>query len=462
MPLNNAQKDDVEFDALMALAGTSSRDLVHGFRVHTSRGQVAAIYWNNVAPGNDIEVALADNRITAAYDTATVQRWIQREQTRHPNPCNVHQYGSDWPILGLRLAESGEFFKRCRALRLGFLDAQLLSELNARQRDESPEEQAAARLKADLAALRPASQQAVIDLVRRAGIDVSPWYVRADNSPASTPRSNPAYCYNWAFGGKEQPALACVWHSSLGIANGHIQMEANIRELALRLEEFAANPREPNVHRDRARTQAARARQLDALLGAAAAAGAPLRVIVNEGEMLAESDLGRDSSVVRVRHLDPLSWHFSTYDDFNGAFVLRRGFPEVNEALPQQSVAVVDLYTDQHDLAGSDAPERRTTEATSIVRDAAVRSQVLVRANGRCEFCDAPGFRTHDGRLYVETHHVVPLSESGPDRVWNVVALCPNHHREAHSGAQASMIRRHLITMLEAMYPLMDRTSANN
>ncbi|MGH8672363.1 MAG: HNH endonuclease, partial [Burkholderiales bacterium] len=33
-------------------------------------------------------------------------------------------------------------------------------------------------------------------------------------------------------------------------------------------------------------------------------------------------------------------------------------------------------------------------------------------------------------------HHVAALSEGGADTDDNVVALCPNHHREAHHGAR--------------------------
>jgi 5-methylcytosine-specific restriction protein A len=30
---------------------------------------------------------------------------------------------------------------------------------------------------------------------------------------------------------------------------------------------------------------------------------------------------------------------------------------------------------------------------------------------------------------YLETHHVISLSEQGPGKVTNVIALCPNDHR---------------------------------
>ncbi|MBI5908921.1 MAG: HNH endonuclease [Betaproteobacteria bacterium] len=54
-----------------------------------------------------------------------------------------------------------------------------------------------------------------------------------------------------------------------------------------------------------------------------------------------------------------------------------------------------------------------------------------------------------DGRTYIETHHVIPLAENGPDSVSNVVALCPNHHRETHHGREAGAIRIRLLELLK-------------
>lgn len=44
------------------------------------------------------------------------------------------------------------------------------------------------------------------------------------------------------------------------------------------------------------------------------------------------------------------------------------------------------------------------------------------------------------GQRYLEAHHIVALACDGPDTVENVVALCPNHHREAHFGVDAEKI----------------------
>ena len=81
---------------------------------------------------------------------------------------------------------------------------------------------------------------------------------------------------------------------------------------------------------------------------------------------------------------------------------------------------------------GNDDPEYRMRMAGTYVRDAKVREKVLRRANGFCEECGQPGFLTKAGHPYLETHHIKALSEQGPDRPHNVIALCATDHRRAH------------------------------
>ena len=49
------------------------------------------------------------------------------------------------------------------------------------------------------------------------------------------------------------------------------------------------------------------------------------------------------------------------------------------------------------------------------------------------------------GKVFLETHHIVPLGEKGKDVIENVAAICPNHHREAHHGAARKTIQRELL-----------------
>lgn len=90
-----------------------------------------------------------------------------------------------------------------------------------------------------------------------------------------------------------------------------------------------------------------------------------------------------------------------------------------------------------HDIdsnLGNQDPEYRKRMAGHYVRDQAVRNAVLKRAGGNCEYCGEQGFLTSAGTKFLESHHIISLSEQGPDTVANVIALCPNDHRRAHFG----------------------------
>ena len=88
-------------------------------------------------------------------------------------------------------------------------------------------------------------------------------------------------------------------------------------------------------------------------------------------------------------------------------------------------------------LAQADpVPKRR--EITSFVfdRNPDVVAQVLEDARGMCQGCGkpAPFKRRSNNKPYLEVHHKVWLSAGGEDTVGNAIALCPNCHREKHSG----------------------------
>ena len=66
-------------------------------------------------------------------------------------------------------------------------------------------------------------------------------------------------------------------------------------------------------------------------------------------------------------------------------------------------------------------------------REPAIAAYAKKRANGFCQLCGqkAP-FVDHNGKPYLECHHLHWLSEGGEDSPENCVALCPNCHRRMH------------------------------
>jgi hypothetical protein len=92
--------------------------------------------------------------------------------------------------------------------------------------------------------------------------------------------------------------------------------------------------------------------------------------------------------------------------------------------------------------AGNLAPKKSMGSKTSYVRDPKVVRWVLDRAKGTCELCNRPApFLDSKGEPFLEVHHVVLLSNGGPDTVENARGLCPNCHREVHFGGEAEVLR---------------------
>jgi len=84
---------------------------------------------------------------------------------------------------------------------------------------------------------------------------------------------------------------------------------------------------------------------------------------------------------------------------------------------------------------------RRRVFVEAYSRNPDVVAEALYRSNGICEKCGngAPFIRRRNKTPYLEVHHLRPLSEQSYtnenlDVLSNVIALCPNCHREIHFG----------------------------
>lgn len=133
------------------------------------------------------------------------------------------------------------------------------------------------------------------------------------------------------------------------------------------------------------------------------------------------------------------AWEF-VGDLYPGDLLYRRLTADYTDTT---SNAIADL--------GSDTPDRTRSEVWSYERNVHVRDAVLRRAAGKCEHCGVLGFRKTDGTRYLETHHVIALANDGADRLTNVIALCPNDHREAHFGERAAEFEDEMIARLKVL-----------
>lgn len=265
--------------------------------------------------------------------------------------------------------------------------------------------------------IEPKSHARVMDLVRDAGVNVDSWVIFRKGPNPARAASNPKYCYEWAFVEEGKMVVLNLWYDSMREQGDTLIQSINPRKFG------------ENVGKIKSATWSKRATRMDLAMQLASRKKLPIRVIVCQGDMRTAEDPDAEPSHVYKRLLDPESWAISSYEFSTGNCVITRGVEP-------------DRYADQFDEpVGAEQVEQRDASGKVYVRDAAVRAKVLHRAAGMCEFCGLAGFVKYDGRTYVETHHVIPLSEGGLDKVENVIALCPNHHREAHFSNKRAVLR---------------------
>ena len=78
-------------------------------------------------------------------------------------------------------------------------------------------------------------------------------------------------------------------------------------------------------------------------------------------------------------------------------------------------------------------------------RSEVVKAFARQAADGVCLGCEerAP-FVGDDGDPYLEVHHLRRVADGGPDKPENVVAICPNCHREVHHGRNGAALNEEL------------------
>jgi hypothetical protein len=307
----------------------------------------------------------------------------------------------------------------------------------------------------DKSAITPKKLERIYDVVAAAGIDVSAWH--KGSGEYST---NPNFCYRWAFVG-DKTALLCLWVHAIEWVDGGWVCEGNAREDQIARAAAGADHWDSAV-RNRTKRWANSAQQMEEVLKDAYRNKLEVRVCIVATRARATEF---EAATADFRALDPIPWNL-TYDMMTGNYVVRRSAePHTTEQQEDIQASEAPLATSDDEVAidppheSIEAPALPEITATSYgvgvvdqfvinenqrdpvlveryerERSAVVRQLVMARSNGCCEWCGQPGFKKHDGQIYLESHHVVPLYQDGDDTIENVIALCPNDHRMAHFG----------------------------
>lgn len=98
------------------------------------------------------------------------------------------------------------------------------------------------------------------------------------------------------------------------------------------------------------------------------------------------------------------------------------------ELSPEELLAKAE----EHSKRKRKGAHRKVTTDT-YYRDQVIAQYAKERAGGVCQLCGMPApFEDKDGNPYLESHHIIWLSQGGEDTIENTVALCPNCHKRMH------------------------------
>lgn len=79
-------------------------------------------------------------------------------------------------------------------------------------------------------------------------------------------------------------------------------------------------------------------------------------------------------------------------------------------------------------------PQTTSSVVTRYIRDSRYGEELKELYEHKCCFCETLIERPHD-TPYVESCHIKPLNDGGPDAIENLLILCPNHHIEFDYGS---------------------------
>lgn len=97
--------------------------------------------------------------------------------------------------------------------------------------------------------------------------------------------------------------------------------------------------------------------------------------------------------------------------------------------------ALADIQDEQYAQDRAEWQNVREREERSYVRDQHIAREAKKAVGYACQICCDHLPNPALSRRFVHAHHIQPLSEGGPDRVHNLVVVCPNCHSRVHAGA---------------------------
>lgn len=94
----------------------------------------------------------------------------------------------------------------------------------------------------------------------------------------------------------------------------------------------------------------------------------------------------------------------------------------------------INGFATKEPLSEHGSKGRKKTTTNRFIRNSAFVQNIRNAADGICGACGNRAFQKPSGEWFLEVHHKNWLREDGSDVEANMIALCPNCHRQEHHG----------------------------
>ncbi|MBJ9697102.1 HNH endonuclease [Burkholderia cenocepacia] len=174
-------------------------------------------------------------------------------------------------------------------------------------------------------ALKPTRLEKIYDLVKAAGVDVAIWEKSVVDNRALNPYSNSYRNSQWAFGGGNEPLVACIWWREIAIKDIGLVLEGSSKADVERMSDsLAVKGKDPSIAM-KLRNKITKAQQFDRLVSEAYRKRKPVRTAILDGKLSVDDE--SDPSSAEARELDLLEWFVHEYDPFSGRYLMVRNVP---------------------------------------------------------------------------------------------------------------------------------------
>lgn len=272
---------------------------------------------------------------------------------------------------------------------------------------QSDEDEIDFEMQTELDSLRPMESLRVVDLVKQAGVDVTPWSINKQKEVID-PYNNTFRNSKWMFGGINEPIVICFWWKDMKASGHQIFIAGDSRRNANEWSNKLSTGKKSKGEASRLRPKINKAQEVDQAISEAYIRRKPVRVIVLDGFAANIEEAETLSSNASKRLLDQAAWFVHSYEP-TGAYKLVRN-------LPMPAIVAKDPFNGADDPAQYyefqnfvDDSDINETEKLALIKarvgQGYFREELIKRWNGGCAVtnCKEPSM--------LLASHIVPWSK---------------------------------------------------